>query len=949
MPTCPYCTETRPTEQGVRSHIEQTPVCREIRYNAYTAESDDDSDSESDANLGSDRRGDYGGGGGLDIPELVNAPSPPSDSDDAEEMNADPPRMDYSPAGSPLPADADPNPRKRHRASVEEVEDEDERWVQDFPEEFDAGKPLEQCETSFETFRAKQTAAGNPPWHPFESEDEWEVAQWLMTAGLSQKQIDKYLKLKRVREGIKPSFANNRAFLSFVDSLPAGPQWYCHAFELEGDECDSDGKPKKEIVEMWYRDPLECVRELLGNPSYTKQGYKPMRVYKRFKDGELSNREYTQMWTAEWWWEIQELLPPGATLAPIIIATDKTQLTRFSGDKQAWPPLRAAGKDGVKMDCADGFVRMIFPILSAYIADYPEQCLVACCRENACPRCLVKPKQRGEVVNSTMRDPDETLQVLADQSNDKFPSKFVDQNLRPINPFWADFPHCNIFSSMTPDILHELHNGVFGDHIVKWTTQATTGGDNEIDSRFRAMTPHPSLRHFAKGISLTSQWTGKEHKNMEKVFLGILAKVTEPAVQRAVGGIIDFIHYAHFEAHSDESLAKLDAAWRAFHNDKSVFVDLEIRKNFDVNKLHKLKHYVDSIRSRGTADGFNTENTERLHIDLAKAGYNASNRVKYTRQMTVWLTRQEAVYKFGTYLQWAVPGYGDEEDTSIAPPPPPEPEDLDDEEELDHTPSYRIAKKPAFPSITRRQSTSLTPPAQPNETSTFPVYSRFTVPLPKISEVSSHDAADTIRAARGEPAKMTPKGVKLAKQGQFDTILVRKDSPGRDQRPTDGISVARIRVIFRLPEDYGIFPDPLAYVDWYKPLQPPVANIRMHELSLSSRNHRQNSSIIPITDILRSCHLIPVFGRAVNPTWTSDRVLDQCKSFYLNPYLRHHDFYLFHTGATGLRARATRATRATGLPARATSATKPHPNATSSTSRYWAVGSCYQRYRETVA
>jgi hypothetical protein len=157
----------------------------------------------------------------------------------------------------------------------------------------------------------------------------------------------------------------------------------------------------------------------------------------------------------------------GATLAPIIVATDKTQLRRFGGDKQAWPvyltlgnirkkktrrspsaraiiligyipvtkleifsaakrssvsrqlfhdcmriifePLRVAGKDGVKMDCADGFVRKMFPILSAYIvsyiADYPEQCLVAC------PRCLVKPKERSERVESTMRDPGETLQV----------------------------------------------------------------------------------------------------------------------------------------------------------------------------------------------------------------------------------------------------------------------------------------------------------------------------------------------------------------------------------------------------------------------------------------------------------------------------------------------------------------------------------------------------------
>ncbi|KAJ6540666.1 hypothetical protein B0H19DRAFT_959211 [Mycena capillaripes] len=450
--------------------------------------------------------------------------------------------MDNSPAGSPLPAEPEPATRKRPRATVEEVEDEDEWFVDDFPDDIDAGAPLDQCKTFFENLREEQRAAGNAPWYPFESEDEWELARWLMTSGLSQKKTDAYLKLKAVREKIEPSFQNNRTFLKFVDSLPAGPQWYCNPVELVGDELDGDQQPKKEIVEVWYRDPVECVRELLGNPSFTKQGvkiqYKPIRVYKNLRGGRYTNREFTEMWTADWWWEIQKLLPAGATLAPIIISTDETQLTRFSGDKQAWPvyltignirketrrtpsaratiligyipvtkleifskakrssvshqlfhdcmriilePLWAAGKDGVKMDCADGFVRKLFPILSAYIADYPEQCLVACCRENSCPRCLVKPEERGERVDSTMRDPGETLKVIIEQSQNKFPVEFVDQNLRPINPFWADFPHCDIFSCMTPDLLHELHNGVFGDHIVKWATQATLGQDDEID------------------------------------------------------------------------------------------------------------------------------------------------------------------------------------------------------------------------------------------------------------------------------------------------------------------------------------------------------------------------------------------------------------------------------------------------------------------------------------
>ncbi|KAJ7885594.1 hypothetical protein B0H13DRAFT_1471337, partial [Mycena leptocephala] len=53
-----------------------------------------------------------------------------------------------------------------------------------------------------------------------------------------------------------------------------------------------------------------------------------------------------------------------------------------------------------------------------------------------------------------------------------------------------------------------------------------------------------------------------------------------------------------------------------------------------------------------------------------------------------------------------------------------------------------------------------------------------------------------------------------------------------------GIAVARIRLIFRLPDECGTYPHPLAYVDWYKPLQAPVPNLRMHQISLSSRNLR---------------------------------------------------------------------------------------------------------------
>ena len=208
--------------------------------------------------------------------------------------------------------------------------------------------------------------------------------------------------------------------------------------------------------------------------------------------------------------------------------------------------LVSAGQSGIEMTCTDSAIHWIFPILAAYLADYPEQCLVACCMENRCPLCKIEPNARGDNVRGLKHDTTESLDLLVQhesQSSTALRQEMKTIGLRPVfPPFWKDLPHADIFQVFTPDLLHQLHKGVFKEHLVKWSVVII--GSEEINTRFKCMTSHPGLWQFKNGISSVSQWTGKEHKEMQKVFLGLIAGGTEPHFIWAVQAVTDFIFYS---------------------------------------------------------------------------------------------------------------------------------------------------------------------------------------------------------------------------------------------------------------------------------------------------------------------------------------------------------------------------------------------------------------------
>ncbi|KIL58543.1 hypothetical protein M378DRAFT_86367 [Amanita muscaria Koide BX008] len=810
-----------------------------------------------------------------------------------------------------------------------------------------AGQRLRQEPTLFERIQNDQHEAGWSKWGPFVKESDWTLARWVVYSGTTQKDADKLLELEVVSYYTKPSFHNMRSLLKNIDRLPQGPEWSCEMFEVVGNELGDNGQPKIEKLELWKRDPVKCVKELIGNPMFKSyMTYAPYRAYEN-EDG--SNRCWDEMATANWWWDMQnsEDLPDNATIAPVMLATDKTQLTTFSGDKQAWPIYLTIGNidkaipgiNGVEMSCADGWVRHVFPILAAYIADFPEQCLVACCRESRCPQCLVESNQRGSPTWSVLRDHRDTVKILHEQAKGLNPRKFEDQGLRPVRPFWDNLPHANIFLCFTPDILHQLHKGVFKDHLVTWSTRAAraTTSAGEIDRRFKAMPRHPTLRHFKKGISAVSQWTGNEYKNMEKVFVGILTGAADEKVVRVARAVVDFIMFARFEMHTEETLERMDKAWSVFHEYKDIFRKLEIRTDFNIPKIHSMIHYVSAIRTHGTLDGYNTEAPERLHIDFAKLAYRSSNKRNYSEQMAKWMARQDAIRRYDMYLRWlnglnigervgeANGGSGESETMDVRNTDMKGSDDKGREERghgdnakdmmvVDEGPSsYTLAKNPGYghmtvddivnkfdaPDFERHLqafliSNSLPIPRFYN--TLFPVYKRFTIklaPLPQVSDLTC--LKDTVRTILPEPAQ----GRREPVPAQFDTVLAVEKRDRIDQnvshdikRLLKDISVAQVRTIFQLPLEFRSFKKTLAYVEWFTPLQriDPVSG--MYKIRRSTHMHRPRASIIPLDQILQSCHLIPMFGPQVGRDWTPENALQMADTFYLNTDLRIRDFYL---------------------------------------------------------
>ena len=210
--------------------------------------------------------------------------------------------------------------------------------------------------------------------------------------------------------------------------------------------------------------------------------------------------------TSDWWWDMCDQVPAGATVVPVMCASDKTHLTNFSGDQhprpknptngnirkdirwtpktRTWilvrlspcPPKGATNTEeawhcvvgnvlsqlrnfditgpGWKLKFADGFQRQFYALLAAWVGDYPELVMIAQVSYGSCPMCETHNGVR--MGHSTFRpfDISRDQHVYSQLLDETKIDVLHTLGVHPIrNQFWQ-YPLCNVYRLWQPDELH---------------------------------------------------------------------------------------------------------------------------------------------------------------------------------------------------------------------------------------------------------------------------------------------------------------------------------------------------------------------------------------------------------------------------------------------------------------------------------------------------------------
>ncbi|KAI6004944.1 hypothetical protein EDD15DRAFT_2359872 [Pisolithus albus] len=515
-------------------------------------------------------------------------------------------------------------------------------------------------------------------FYPFSSGAEWKFASWLANSGLSMATIDECLSLDVIKSQ-RFSFKTAKALRKLIELLPSGPRWKCRSVKTES--------PTRCALQVFYRDAIECLQHLIHSPSNNGLiHFVPEKIYSA---ADRTQRIYTDWLTGDRAWELQDALPDGATLLGIVLSSDKTHITQV-GNRQAHPllislanisadvcrkgstksyvllallpvpwfvhpnkrlrgvlasrllhqvisvivkPLKMAAEVGRMMSDPVGNLKYCFTPLVAYIADTPEQHVIACVTDNASAVSMAVSNQFGDPLRCAARTMSKTRQLLIAVKREtrarNLSSYFQACRKRQLNgvasPFWLDWALVEPSSFLTPEVLHHFFK-MFWDHDRKCGYQ-----------------------HFPDGITTLKQTSMRLHQEVQRYIVGVVAGGIPQGALTAIRALTDFRYRSQAPKLTDADIAKLTASLQEFHNNKAALMEAGARGSMDhwrIPKLEIMLSVVPSIRSMGALGQWSADVTEHAHIDVIKDPARSGNNQNFDGQICCYLDRQEKCQLF---------------------------------------------------------------------------------------------------------------------------------------------------------------------------------------------------------------------------------------------------------------------------------------------------------------